>query len=122
MARGRVDKRRRNIRDLIPIAVIVCEGEKTEVNYLNNFKKRRGIKLEILHSGNTDAAGIITYALKMIDRYDLSLNASDTVHAVFDTVHAVFDCDENIQTQLDKAKSLASNKIKIIFSNPCFEL
>ena len=98
MARGKLYKRRKNIRNTIPVALIVCEGSKTEIKYFKYFKKRRGIKIELINDKVADAVNIVKSALKIMERYGLEINNNDSLWTVF-------DCDENSQIQLEKSVS-----------------
>lgn len=115
MARGKINPRKRNIRDIIPIALIICEGSKTEINHLNNYKKRQGLRIIPKNLGDTDAPNIVKSAVKETERLGLDLKGRDTAWVVF-------DCNSNSEEQLLKARKLGEqNKIRLIYSNPCFE-
>jgi hypothetical protein len=112
------DKKKKDQRNCNLRILIVCEGEQTEINYFNNFKNKLKVNsIEVIPftGPHTDAYGIIEDALSKIEK------EKDT--NPIDETWCVFDADKNTVQQLYKAKKLAhKNSIKIIFSNPCFEL
>ena len=60
------------------ILVIVCEGEKTEIQYFNGFKERdSGLKIVSLHGKCTDPRNIVEFAKKQISRWDLNFEDGD---------------------------------------------
>lgn len=102
--------------------VIVCEGE-TEIIYFKNYKKfvRNELEIKTPSTNDTDPVSLVEFALSQIERFELNLRKGDSVWCVF-------DCDANTDKQardqqISKAKKKATpKKIKICFSNPCFEL
>jgi len=112
-----MDKRRkRDSRPSLPVVLIVCEGEKTEKQYLQLLNDRNmGVTVNIRTSPEKNALGLVDYAA-VIARYD----GIDTANG--DQVWCVFDCDENSDEELKTAEALAQQKnFQIAFSNPNFE-
>jgi hypothetical protein len=98
--------------------LIVCEGEKTELNYLKDLREHLGlnranVEIRISPSGN-DPGNVVKYALAEYDK-----------HKDYDRVYCVFDKDQHT-TYLD-AKNEVEKKFSIgipiyaIISVPCFE-
>jgi hypothetical protein len=98
------------------ILVVVCEGEKTERIYFNNYKKRGcNLKIETPNCKVTDPINLVKFALTQISRYDLDFKNGDCIWCVFDANH-------NTNEQITTAIQLAKKNIQIALSNPCFEL
>lgn len=95
--------------------VIVCEGEKTEPIYFNNYRVRNsGLKIETPDCEGTDPKSLVDFANECINEFDLDFNFGDEIWVVF-------DCDSNTDEQIERAKKIARKNIKFCFSNPCFE-
>jgi len=98
--------------------VIVCEGEKTEINYFNGFKTRgSGVEIIPIHGKCTDPKSIVSYAEeRMYCKWSIDLEEGDGVWCAFDV-------DENKnQTIKDTCEHAKAKDIKIALSNPSFEL
>ncbi|EDO8878045.1 RloB domain-containing protein [Campylobacter coli] len=100
------------------VILIVCEGEKTEINYLKqlkNFFRLNNITIDIIPSENSSPLQVVKFAKKKNDLFDYN-----EVYCVFDKdTHANFtkaqeECEEYIKE--DK-----NFKFEAIISNPCFE-
>ncbi|MCK4730151.1 MAG: RloB domain-containing protein [Candidatus Aenigmarchaeota archaeon] len=95
---------------------IFCEGEKTEKNYFNKLKIDKRVSrlnIKVISPKNSDAVGIVKYAVNHVDSKGFQEG---------DIIYCVFDRDNNSDQKLQQAENFAkTNKIKIIFSNPCFE-
>lgn len=91
------------------VILIVCEGEKTEINYLEQLKdffRLSNVAIDILSSKNPSPLQVVEFAQKNNKRYD-------KVYCVFDKdTHSTFD------EALQKCKKY---KFEAIVSNPCFE-
>jgi hypothetical protein len=86
--------------------LIVCEGEKTEVNYFKAFTVPKKIEVTV---------SLVEKAIKMID----NLKKDDS----FDQIWCVFDKDNCSKEQFNQAEGLAKQKnIKIAYSNEAFEI
>ncbi len=109
-------RRKKGTRRPHKVFVIVCEGKKTERIYFNNYKKRGcNLKIEMLYSGDTDPLGLIEFAKKQISKYELNLKGGDAIWCVF-------DCNGNKDKIISTACKNAGHNVKIILSNPSFEL
>ena len=65
--------------------IIVCEGKKTEVNYLNGFKTRgSGVDIIPIYGKCTDPKSIVTYAEERMCKWDVDLSEGDGVWCAFD--------------------------------------
>ncbi|MFP3872069.1 MAG: RloB family protein [Candidatus Aenigmatarchaeota archaeon] len=108
--------RRVSLREPQSILVIVSEGEKTELKYFSNYRKRGcGLKIETPNTSKTDPLGLVKYAERQIRKNELEPDGDDEVWCVFD----VDQNKENIKKAVDEAED---NDINIALSNPCFEL
>ena len=104
-----------------PLILIITEGIKTEPEYFNGLRKYKRInrdRVRIISSkvcGGTDPDTIVKCAKDAKRQLEKDAGLS------YDEVWCVFDRDEhqNLKQAIDKAYA---NKLKIAFSNPCFEL
>lgn len=98
--------------------VIVCEGEKTEINYFNGFKTRgSGVEIIPVHGKCVDPKSIVDFAEERKEsRWDIDPSKGDGLWCVFDV-------DENTNHVLKNASDHAKTEdIQIALSNPCIEL
>ena len=97
--------------------VIVCEGEKTEINYFNGLKTRdSGVDI-IPVPGGTHPKHIVKYAEeRMNSKWSIDFEEGDCIWCAFDV-------DENTNQDIKDAHEHAKTKnIQIALSNPCFEI
>ncbi|MFY4690256.1 RloB family protein [Campylobacter jejuni] len=121
-------KRNTKIRDRKPkrqeneIILIVCEGEKTEINYLKqlkNFFRLNNITIDIISSKDSNPLQVVKFAKEKNDLFDYN-----EVYCVFDKdTHANFtkaqeECEKYTKKYIKKDKNF---KFEAIISNPCFE-
>lgn len=96
-------------KELIPIILIVCEGERTEPNYFNQFE---------VASVTIDARGIGDNTKRLVE---YAIAEYDT--GKYDQVWCVFDKDSFPNNDFNAAVQLAHNKnLGIAYSNESFEL
>ena len=94
--------------------LIVCEGEKTEVNYFKAFTVPKKIEVRVKGEGK-NSLSLVEKAIKMID----NLKKDDS----FDQIWCVFDKDNCSKEQFNQAEGLAKEQnIKIAYSNEAFEI
>lgn len=94
--------------------LIVCEGEKTEVNYFKAFTVPKKIEFMVKGEGK-NSLSLVNKAIKMID----NLKKDDS----FDQIWCVFDKDNCSKEQFNQAEGLAKEQnIKIAYSNEAFEI
>jgi len=94
--------------------LIVCEGEKTEVNYFKAFTVPNKIEVRVKGEGK-NSLSLVEKAIKIID----NLKQDDS----FDQIWCVFDKDNCSKEQFNQAEGLAKQKnIKIAYSNEAFEI
>ncbi len=94
--------------------LIVCEGEKTEVNYFKAFTVPKKIEVRVKGEGK-NSLSLVNKAIKIID----NLKQDDS----FDKIWCVFDKDNCSKEQFNQAERLAKeNNIKIAYSNEAFEI
>ncbi|CCI38532.1 RloB family protein [Microcystis aeruginosa] len=94
--------------------LIVCEGEKTEVNYFKAFTVPKKIEVRVKGEGK-NSLSLVNKAIKIID----NLKKDDS----FDQIWCVFDKDNCSKEQFNQAERLAKeNNIKIAYSNEAFEI
>jgi len=94
--------------------LIICEGEKTEVNYFKAFDVPKKIEVRVKGEGK-NSLSLVEKAIKMID----NLKKDDS----FDQIWCVFDKDNCSKEQFNQAERLAKQKnIKIAYSNEAFEI
>jgi RloB-like protein len=94
--------------------LIFCEGEETEKNYFEAFRKRAKVEeFKVLGTGR-NTKSLVAYALKLrkLDEY-----------AVYEEVWFVFDKDSFTLEQFNTAIQQAHSKdMKVAYSNEAFEL
>ncbi|WOB69219.1 RloB family protein [Microcystis aeruginosa] len=94
--------------------LIVCEGERTEVNYFKAFTVPKKIEVMVKGEGK-NSLSLVEKAIKIID----NLKKDDS----FDQIWCVFDKDNCSKEQFNQAERLAKQKnIKIAYSNEAFEI
>lgn len=94
--------------------LIVCEGEKTEVNYFKAFTVPKTIEVTVRGEGK-NSLSLVNKAIQIID----NLKKDDS----FDQIWCVFDKDNCSKEQFNQAERLAKeNNVKIAYSNEAFEI
>ena len=94
--------------------LIVCEGEKTEVNYFKAFTVPKKIEVTVRGEGK-NSLSLVNKAIQIID----NLKKDDS----FDQIWCVFDKDNCSKEQFNQAERLAKEQnIKIAYSNEAFEI
>lgn len=94
--------------------LIVCEGEKTEVNYFKAFTVPKKIEVRVKGEGK-NSLSLVNKAIQIID----NLKQDDS----FDQIWCIFDKDNCSKEQFNQAEGLAKQKnIKIAYSNEAFEI
>ncbi|NCQ94396.1 MAG: RloB domain-containing protein [Microcystis wesenbergii Mw_QC_S_20081001_S30D] len=94
--------------------LIICEGEKTEVNYFKAFAVPKKIEVMVQGEGK-NSLSLVNKAIQIID----NLKQDDS----FDQIWCVFDKDNCSKEQFNQAERLAKQKnIKIAYSNEAFEI
>jgi hypothetical protein len=131
---ARTLQRRKAVRQPYERMLIVCEGEKTEPNYLRAIQREHRLSsthVQVLHGQKgTDPAQVLAYAHKLFLQGDATKGLQPRA---FDRLVVVFDRDEHhgYHAALADAQKL-SGKIKsdegvavpvdAVASVPCFEL
>lgn len=115
MNRSRTKLRdRKPRRDVNSVVLIVCEGEKTEKNYLSQLKdflKISNVRIEIISSKKSAPFHVAKTAIAKKKN-----NIYDLVYCVFD--RDVLGDEKYVQITTDVQKT---NGVESIVSNPCFE-
>ncbi len=107
-------KRRVNQRELRKLFLIVCEGEKTEPNYFEQFRLKKEVRE--IHGIGAVAESLVKKAIDM-------RNSAARQRIKFDQVWCVFDRDSNPPDIFNRAFELAKREnINIAYSNEAFEL
>ncbi len=105
--------------------LIVTEGKVTEFKYLEQFRKRLKARARVIHSGRTDALGLVRAAVAERDaiRNDTQAGNQWSRAESWDHVWVVFDSNVSAREgQLTPALSLArSENVHVALSTPCFE-
>lgn len=105
-------RKARKIKKSGDLMVIICEGQKSEPNYISefikDFKSNRNLnKIKILPNHYTDPLNIVQQAV------ELKKDGYDIVACVFDK-----DTHANFSNAIELARK---KNIKTIISDPCFE-
>jgi len=117
---ARFFRRQAPARAQYPVALIVCEGEKTEPEYLKGLRKALDLNpanVKIVSAEGNDPVSIVREAIQTYSR-----NAGE-----FDRVFCVFDRDGHANYQ--QARNMVANSrfgrnlvLTAITSVPCFEI
>lgn len=115
--------RRKPQRDPKLKLVVVCEGEKTEPIYLNDFTKDHNnplVEIQVIPKGGAPVT-LVKKAIQFKKKLDRQARRSKNSFEQRFQVWGLFDVDEH--PNIPKAKDMAhSNGVKLGISNPCFEL
>lgn len=117
MTRKRECQRQGGTRQRNPIVYIICEGEKTEINYFNSFRTRNMlISINPLPSKFQAAKELVEHAHSKVKQLDYTPENGDELWCVFDR-------DDNSDAALQQAEQSANEQgYYIAYSNPSFEL
>jgi hypothetical protein len=98
----------------MPVVLIVCEGERTEPQYLDGFRRAcRNPRVNIKTvSKRTPPDGLVQEAVRLRDQAGLD---------AYDSVWCVFDVDDHPGVESAGEKAGAAG-VELAISNPCFEL
>lgn len=103
-------RKRQSKRQTNEVILIVCEGEKTEINYLKQLKdffRLNNVTIDILSSKNPSPLQVVEFANRN------NKQKYDKVYCVFDKdMHSTFD---------EALQKCEKYKFEAIVSNPCFE-
>lgn len=120
---GRGLGRRRAFRDPIPSILVLCEGEVTEPEYIDAFRREhanRLVRVEVYAPGG-DPKAIVAQALERRAHAEQEAKRARDENLKFDEVWCVVDADEHARLA-DALRAADANGIKVALSNPCFEL
>lgn len=94
--------------------LIICEGDKTEPMYFENYRTpQNNLDVIPIPSSRKDVGSIVEFAKKKMQ--DLDIKGGDSIWCVY-------DCDENTDDRISTAYRNAGKSINICLSNPSFEL
>jgi hypothetical protein len=132
---ARTLQRRKAMRQPYERLLIVCEGEKTEPNYLRAIQRQYRLStthVQVLHSqSGTDPAQVLAHARKLFEQGDMIKGLTPRA---FDRLVVVFDRDQHVgyHAALGQAQGLNGGKLRndegqavpvdVVASVPCFEL
>ena len=119
--------RRSQVRNPLPVVVVVCDDRKTAVAYFEAFKReiKSRVALEIVkapHHGATPDA-IVSEAIKRREALEDTTSKDDTESR--SAVWALIDleAEPTRQTQSREARQKAEqHNVKVALSKPCFEV
>jgi hypothetical protein len=127
-------KRRESKRQTYERILIVCEGQKTEPNYLRDIQQHYRLStthVQVLHSAHgTEPQQVLEHALSVFNKGDrdrgIFPRAFDRIVVVFDrdehkTYHLTLDQAEQVSGRLKNDDGEAVT-IEPVTSVPCFEL
>lgn len=116
-------RRKMPFRDPKPIILIVCEGEKTEPQYLKGFQALcRNPRVQIeLHGGRGVPQTLVSVAQKKKKEAEQQAKREKDDNLKFDAVWCVFDCDDHHHLPAT-FQTARQSEIRIAYSSPCFEL
>ena len=121
--RDRKPGRRTPSREPKPVILIVCEGQKTEPQYLEGFKRachnpRVEIKISDRHGVPRT---LVEIAKHLKAEREKAAKQYEDENIAYDSVWCVFDIDEHPNVP-DARQMARDNEIEVAISNPCFEL
>ena len=103
--------------------LVVCEGKKTEPNYLRSFKHNaqcRLVDVEVIGEGAVPKT-VVERAVELKKKAEQEARRSRDAFRKYDEAWCVFDVDAH--PNLNEAKQQAqANGLLLAVSNPCFEL
>ena len=106
-------------KDKRPVVYLIVEGRnKTERNYLFHFKNRDKFNLYIVGSEATDPESMIKKGADIYRKNDLNDEEGDRVFCLIDLDLSA----EKYKKVVDMLKKNKYKQVKVIFSNPCFEV
>lgn len=121
--KGAALERQTTARARSPRFLIVCEGTKTEPNYLKELVADLRIRpqaVKIAPNDGTSPDRILEHAIKLYDEDARNGDSFDRVFCVFDRdTHTTFNAA--VQRIRDLAKADSSRPFEAITSAPCFE-
>jgi hypothetical protein len=122
-SRNRAPARRKAFREVRRRLLVVCEGERTEPEYIRGFERHvrnATVAVEIRRESG-DPRYVVDLAKKLFAYSRLVAKRSGDPNDAFDEVWVVFDRDEH--PRYDEAMDMArANGLQAAVSNPCFEL
>lgn len=104
------------------LMLIVCEGDETEPNYLNDLRVERRLPAERIRiipsrkAGCTDPKGLVSCAKAQRRQFQREVGTSETIET-----WCVFDRDAHASFLAALAEARDAD-IQVAWSNPCFEL
>lgn len=119
-------KRRKPVRIPRLCVLIVCEGEKTEPNYFDAFRKKlslSSVEVEIVGEKSKSAPiNVVDFAIRKRTQRENEAPHS-TTRLEYDVVWCVIDVEapKPHKTLADAVAKAKKNKVKVALSNPCFE-
>lgn len=107
-------RRKRGQRPTRNKMLIICEGDKTEPIYFENYRtQQNNLDVIPIPSSRKDIGSIVEFAKKKMEYLDINGG---------DSIWCVFDCDENTDDKISTAYRNAGKSINMCLSNPSFEL
>ncbi|MDD4650714.1 MAG: RloB family protein [Methanothrix sp.] len=121
MNRYGLKKRQRNTKKDVRFIIIICEGECTEPIYFKRFNSElrfSGVSIKTPPVPETNPVQLVRAAIHLKNRRDCRISLKEG-----DEIYCVYDVDDNTDKDLNIAFDLAKkNGIKVLLSNPCFEI
>lgn len=111
-------QRAKKSKECLPYILIVCEGEKTEPNYFEWYRKNCKQQINININGEgMNTIGLVKETVKIQKRIEKE------EYIKFDQVWSVFDRDSFKLCDYNAAFEFANrHNIKVAYSNECFEV
>lgn len=121
--RERRQGRRPSFRDPRPLILVVCEGERTEKEYIEGFARacrRAPVRVKVAPEHGVPRT-VVTIARQYKKDAEAEAARQGDAFLAYDSVWCVFDVDEH--PHVNDARQMArGNGIELAISNPCFEL
>lgn len=120
---GRGLSRRRPVRDPLPLILVVCEGEVTEREYIEEFRLAQGaatVRVKVVTPGG-DPRALVEHAIKLRDNAETEATRARDQNLAYDEAWCVCDVDDH--ARLAEARRIAeAENVRLSVSNPCIEL
>jgi hypothetical protein len=112
-------ERKESVRQQYDYVLIVCEGKKTEPNYLQGLCAHYGLSnanIRILQPPGNDPMSIVSFAIDELNR-----------EGDYDRCYCVFDRDGHTNygaalQEIKRSEAGAAGKLRAVVSAPCFEV
>lgn len=104
--------------------VVVCEGSKTEPDYLRLIDRASDtalVELEIIDESATSPKQLVERCCRLLREAKRVARRTRDPNAKIDEIWCVFDVDQHLML-VEAAEQARANDVRLAISNPCIEL